>query len=162
MPNNQKQRIYWDADVWLSYINGEAERLPVLDALLAESSSPKGNIELYTSELSEVEVACAKSEQDNKVLDPEVERKIDELWADRDTLKIVEYHHSIGIEARKIIRLKIERGWSLRSIDAIHLATAKLNQVTEFHTYDKRLLKYSNEIGFLIAEPHVIAPRMIP
>jgi len=161
MPS-QRQRIYWDADVWLSYINGEADRLPMLDALLADSSIPKGNIEIYTSEMSEVEVAFAKSEQDNKVLDPDVEKQIDELWADRDTLKTIEYHHTIGIQARAVIRLAIEKGWQLKPMDAIHLATAKQRQATEFHTYDKRLLKYSNEIGFTIIEPHVIAPRMIP
>lgn len=161
MPS-QRQGIYWDADAWLSYINGEADRLPTLDALLADSSSPKGNIEIYTSEVSEVEVAFAKSEQDNKVLDPDVEKQIDELWADRDTLKTIEYHHTIGIQARAIIRLAIEKGWQLKPMDAIHLATAKQCQATEFHTYDKRLLKYSNDIGFPIVEPHVIAPRMIP
>ena len=161
MPS-QRQRIYWDADVWLSYINGEADRLPMLDALLADSSSPKGNIEIYTSQISEVEVAFAKSEQDNKVLDPDVEKQIDELWADRDALKTIEYHHTIGIQARAIIRLAIEKGWQLKPMDAIHLATAKQCQATEFHTYDKRLLKYSNDIGFPIVEPHVIAPRMIP
>ena len=161
MPS-QRQRIYWDADAWLSYINGDADRLPVLDALLADSSSPKGNIEIYTSELSEVEVAFAKSEQDHKALDANIENQIDELWADRDTLKVVEYHHIIGIEARAIIRLGIEKGWQLKPLDAIHLATARRFQITEFHTYDKRLLKYSNDIGFPIVEPHIIAPRMIP
>lgn len=157
-----RQKVYWDADVWLSYINGEGDRLPVLDALLADSSSPKGNIEIYTSEISEVEVAFAKSEQDNKALDPDVEARIDDLWADRDTVKVVEYHHKLGIEARAIIRLGIEKGWQLKPLDAIHLATAKRFEVAEFHTYDKRLLKYSGDIGFLIVEPHIIQARMIP
>jgi predicted nucleic acid-binding protein len=161
MPDKRK-RIYWDADVWLSYINGEPDRLPILDALLADSSSTEGNIALYTSELSEVEVSHAKSEQDKKALDADIERKIDNLWADRDTLKVVEYHHTIGIEARNYIRLGIEKGWQLKPLDAIHLATARCWQVLEFHTYDKRLLKYSNDVGFLIMNPHIISPRMIP
>jgi len=161
MPN-PRDRIYWDAPVWLSYINGEPERLPVLDALLADSSSPKGSIEIYTSEISEVEVAFAKSEQDKKALDFDVEKQIDELWADRGVLKVVEYHHTIGIEARAIIRLAIEKGWQLKPMDAIHLATAKQCQVTEFHTYDKRLLKYSNDVGFPIVVPYISQPRLHP
>jgi predicted nucleic acid-binding protein len=160
--SNSRLKVYWDADVWLSYINGEANRLPTLDALLADSSSPKGNIELYTSQMSEVEVAFGKTEQDNKALDGDIEKQIDALWSDRDTLKVVEYHHTIGIEARRIIRLGIEKGWKLKPMDAIHLATAKFLEVAEFHTYDKRLLKYSNEIGFPIVEPQIIQPRMIP
>ena len=135
--------------------------MPILDALLADSSSPKGNIELYTSQMSEVEVAFAKSEQDNKALEPDVENQIDALWADRDTLKVVEYHHTIGMKARMIIRLGIEKGWQLKPMDAIHLATARLLEVTEFHTYDQRLLKYSNDVGFPIVEPHIIQPRML-
>ena len=132
----------------------------MLDALLADSSSPKGNIEIYTSEISVVEVAFAKAEQDKKALDADVEKQIDELWADRDTLKVVEYHHTISIGARTMIRLAVEKSWQLKPMDAIHLATAKQHQVTEFHTYDKALMKYSNEIGFTIIEPHVIQPRL--
>jgi predicted nucleic acid-binding protein len=153
MPD-QRQRVYWDANVWLAYVNGESDRLPILDALLADSSSPKGGIEIYTSELSEVEVAFGKSEQDNRALDPDVESKIDQLWADRDTLKVVEYHHTIGIAARQIIRVGVEKGWHLTPIDAIHLATAKFFDVFEFHTYDERLLKYSNDVGFPVVRPH--------
>lgn len=161
MPSS-RLRIYWDADVWLSYINGEGGRLPTLDAILADSSSPNGEIELYTSEMSEVEVAFAKAEQDKKAIDSDVERQIDALWDDSETLKVVEYHHTIGIEARKIIRMGMEKGWQLKPMDAIHLATAKFLGVSEFHTYDKRLLKYSSEVGFPIVEPRTSQPRMIP
>jgi len=161
MPSSRR-RIYWDADVGLSYINGESDRLPTLDALLADSSSPKGSIELCTSELSEVEVAFAKAEQDKKALDSSIEKQIDKLWSDSETLKVVDYHHTIGIEARKMIRMGMEKGWQLKPMDAIHLATAKFLGVSEFHTYDKRLLKYSSEVGFPIVEPNTRKPRMIP
>lgn len=161
MPSS-RVRIYWDADVWLSYINGEGDRLPTLDALLADSSSPKGEIELCTSEISEVEVAFGKAEQDKRAMDSDVEKQIDALWADSEALKVVEYHRAIGIEARKMIRTGVEKGWQLKPMDAIHLATAKYLGVNEFHTYDKRLLKYSNEVGFPIVEPRTSQPRMIP
>jgi len=161
MPS-QRQRIYWDANVWLSYINGEADRVPVLDALLADSSNKDGNIELYTSCLSEVEVAFASAEQLNKALDPSIEDQLDELWNDRDTVTIIEHHHTIGVQARKLIRLGIEKGWHLRPMDAIHLATAQHLVVAEFHTYDSRLHKFSRDIGFTVTEPHVFQPRMIP
>lgn len=160
--SSSRRRIYWDADVWLSYINGEGSRLPTLDAILADSSSPKGEIELCTSEMSEVEVAFAKTEQDKKALDDDVEKQIDAMWGDSATLKVVEYHHTIGIEARKMIRLGMEKGWQLKPMDAIHLATAKFLGVSELHTYDRRLLKYSGDVGFPIVEPRTSQPRMIP
>ena len=156
-----KRHIYWDAPVWLSYINGDVERLPTLDALLADSSSSNGAIELYTSTVSQVEVAFAKTEQDKKVLDPTVEQQIDELWADRSALKLVELHETITKEARHFIRLAMTRGWGLKPMDAIHLATAKFFQCEEFHTYDERLLKYTNDVGFPIVEPHTQQPKLL-
>lgn len=156
-----RRHIYWDAPVWLSYINGDADRLPTLDALLANSSSSNGTIEIHTSTVSLVEVAFAKAEQDKKALDLTVEQQIDELWADRAALKLVELHEAITREARQIIRLAMTRGWSLKPIDAIHLATAKCSQCEEFHTYDAPLLKYSNDVGFPIVEPHTQQPKLL-
>lgn len=159
MPN-KRQRIYWDADVWLSYINAVPERLSILDALLADSTSDNGLIELCTSALSQVEVAFGKMEQDNMLLDPKIEEKIDKLWADRNAVKLAEYHDGIGIEARQFIRLAISKGWGLKPMDAIHLATAKWFEVIEFHTYDEKLLKYTNEVGFPIVHPHIQQPQL--
>ncbi len=77
--------IYWDSCVFLAYVNGEEKRLPFLNALL--ESSAEGDINLYTSDLSRVEVAFAASEQMQRALDEEVERRINllmgeplELW----------------------------------------------------------------------------------
>ncbi|MBI4289656.1 MAG: PIN domain-containing protein [Chloroflexi bacterium] len=159
MPS-EKRRIYWDAPVWLSYINGDEDRLPTLDALLADSASDKGGIQLYTSVVSQVEVAFAKTEQDNQALDHTKEQEIDKLWADRDAVKLVELYDAITQEARGFIRLAITRGWRLKPMDAIHLATAKAHSCEEFHTYDARLLKYSNNVGFPIVPPHTIQPRL--
>ncbi|MBI2867754.1 MAG: type II toxin-antitoxin system VapC family toxin [Chloroflexi bacterium] len=156
-----KRPIYWDANVWLCYINGDPDRLPILDALLADSGSKNGAIEIITSALSQVEVAFGKAEQDKKALDTETERQIDALWADRSTLKVAEYHDRIGKEARQFIRLALTKGWSLKPMDAIHLATAKLLQCVEFHTYDERLLKFSNDIGFPVIEPYVQQPKLV-
>lgn len=154
MPN-QRRRIYWDADVWLSYVNEIPERLPTLDALLADSSSSNGSIQLWTSALSQVEVAFGKMEQDNMALDPKIEAKIDKLWEDRNAVMIVEFYPDIGIEARSLMRFAITQGWHLKAMDAIHLATAKTFNAVEFNTYDEKLLKYSNEVGFPILQPHI-------
>lgn len=156
-----RRRIYWDAPVWLSYINGDIDRLPTLDALLADSSSDSGNVEIYTSTVSQVEVAFARAEQDKKALDQTVEQQIDELWADRVALKLAELHERITKEARQFIRLAMTRSWSLKPLDAIHLATARFCQCEEFHTYDQRLLKYSNDVGFPIVEPHTQQPKLL-
>ena len=160
MPNRDRTKVYWDACVWLSYVNEDADRIPVLDAILANSADEDGSLTLHTSELSQVEVAFAAAEQKQRLLDPEVETKIDSLWIDRDAVVPVEYHERIGREARELMRFAITNGWSLKPMDAIHLATAKWLGVSEFHTYDTALNRYSAQVSFKIMEPYTPQPRL--
>ena len=60
MPD-EPRRIYWDANVPLSYINGVAERVPIIDELFRQARA--GEIELLTSAISRVEIAFVQSEE---------------------------------------------------------------------------------------------------
>ena len=156
--------IYWDANPFLSYINEYPDRMPALDALL--DSSANGSVTIYTSALSQVEVAFAASEQKRRALDPQEEQKIDALWSDPGAVALVEYHDGIGRQARALMRDAVTHGWSLKPLDAVHLATAMWLaqagfQVDEFHTYDGALEKYATIVGFTICEPRTAQPRMI-
>jgi predicted nucleic acid-binding protein len=151
-------KLYWDACIHLSLINGIPERLPAIEALIEEAR--RGDVLIYTSTVSLTEVAYAAIEKDNHALNDDIEQKIDEMFADREVLKVVEYHELIAREARRKIRQAVEKGWSLKPMDAIHLATAARIGVTEFHTYDDRLLKYKGQMGFLIREPASLNPRL--
>ena len=148
------KRVYWDANVWQSYINGEADRLPVIDEILNESAKENGDLRLVTSELSKVEVAFATWEQLAGKLDDATEKAIDSLWSDRSALDVSEYHWLIGEEARALIRFAITKGWSLKPLDAMHLATAKWLGVNEFHTYDEKLYKFAEYLGFPVCAPY--------
>ena len=156
--------LYWDSCNFLSYVNEYPERIPTLEALLERSA--KGEFELYTSEISRVEVAFAASEQKRRRLDHEVEHRIDSLWADSNVVVSVEYHGVIGQVARDLMREAITRGWSLKPLDAIHLATAQWLssvgiEVSEFQTYDGRLSRYASIVDFSICEPYTPQPRML-
>ena len=149
--------IYWDANGFLSYINQIPDRMPTVGALLERSGN--GSIDIYTSSLSQVEVAFAASEQRQQTLDPSAEERIDALWNDLETVALVEYYAEIGNRARALMRDAITRGWSLKPLDAIHFATAQWLvengvQVDEFHTYDRSLDKYGSIVGFTICEPY--------
>lgn len=165
MPDT-RQIIYWDANAFLSYVNELPDRMPILDALLESSADNSGSIKLYTSMLSEVEVAFAASEQQQQVLDPQIERHLDDLWNDPNAVVSVEYHATIGRLAKELMRNAITRGWSLKPIDAVHLATAQWLSnsglvVDEFHTYDEGLVKYQALVNFKICKPYTEQPRMI-
>lgn len=144
--------VYWDACNFLSYINRIPDRLPMLEALLAESR--KGAIRIITSTLSLVEVAFGAAEQTAQALTPEVEAQIEMLWNDRDTITLVEFHELIAREARTLIREGLPQKWRLKPADAIHLATAKRLRVSRFHTYEgTKLGRYESMIGCPISEP---------
>lgn len=165
MPGSLKN-IYWDSNVFISYVNAIPERLSVLEALLEDSARDNGSIRLYTSTLAHTEVAFGISEQQNRRLDPAVEQRIDGLWLDTGTVNSVELQREIALLARGLIRQAVAKGWSLKPPDAIHLATAQWLSsiglaVEEFHTYDQRLFRYASFVGFDIREPHTRQPRML-
>ena len=157
MPSNAL--FYWDAAVFLSYINGEDERLPVIDSLL--ESSRRGDVNIITSSLSLVEVAFSEMEKQGRELDPAVERDIDALFHDREVVVIVEFHQIIAKEARRLMRRAITDGKSLKPPDAIHLATAIQQEVTAVHTYDERLHGYRDITGLDIDFPTTPTPRLL-
>ena len=135
-----------------------------MDALLESSAS--GAIELYTSTISHVEVAFGATEQLRRRLDPKVEQQISSLWSDPNVVVSVEYHDGIGQSARDLIREAVTRGWSLKPLDAIHLATAQWLssvgiEIDEYNSYDTRLLKYAPLVAFSVCEPHTLQPNMI-
>lgn len=148
MPN---KAIYWDACVFLSYINGWEDRVPVLDSILGDSLS--GKIDIFTSVLSLSEVAFAQTEKDQGKTADDILEAIDDLFGDRAVVTLVEFHELTGKRAREYMRRALVRKWSLKPMDAIHLATASREQVDEFHTYDRPLRKYDGITGLKIVEP---------
>ena len=119
MPETPKL-IYWDSNVFLSYVNELSDRMPVLDVLFETSSRVAGSVKIHTSTLTQVEVAFAASEQVQQVLDPQIEGRLNALWADPEAIVSVEYHAAIGQVARSLIRSAITEGWSLKPLDAVH------------------------------------------
>ena len=161
-----RRLVYWDACVFLTYINGIEHLTPTLEALLDSSAASDGDVHIYTSELSRVEVAFATTEQQRGRSDPEVERRIDALWEDSSAITLVEFHASIGRLARGLIREGLAGERNLKPQDAIHLATAQWLsdaglRVDEFHTYDRRLLGSSGLVDFNIVEPYTPQPRLL-
>ena len=153
--------LYWDANNFLSYIDGDEGRLPTLAALMERADA--GEATIYTSAISQVEVAFGTAEQQQRALDLQTEQRIDQLWDNSKAITVVEYHPVISRGARSLMRNAITEGRSLKAMDAIHLATAQwLHQtgcnIAEFHTYDHRLNGYASVVGFTICEPYLQQP----
>jgi predicted nucleic acid-binding protein len=158
MPEEPK-RIYWDSCVFLLYIEGTPEWMPILDSLLEEASETRGLI-IVTSPLSITEVAFAKAKKDGRALDPNIEAQIEALWNDRSAVKLVEYNEIIAREARTLLRRAIESSRKLKPMDAIHLASALNRSVDEFHTTDGDLKRDWQDLGFPVQDPTTLRPKL--
>ena len=149
---------YWDSCVFLSYVNETAGRVDDVASLLEEAANRR--IEIVTSVLTIAEVAFGAEEQTKKKLDPEIEKRINRLWEPASPVNLIEVYSTIAEDARALARSVIEKGWSLKGYDSLHLAAARRLGVTLFATYDDALLKYADVVGFPIEHPAVMAPRL--
>ncbi len=144
-------KYYWDANVFLSIIIGEIDRIPTVNAILDDCEN--NHAEVHTSILSIAEVAFSEEEKTTKILDPDIEESINELWSPESPIKIVELYDRVIFTAKTYMRNAISEGFSLKPMDAIHLATASSITADEYNTYDKKLHKFSDMIGLRIKEP---------
>lgn len=113
-----KQQIYWDACIFIHYIEGTERWMPTLDAILEEVSERK-TIEIYTSTVSITEVAFAQAERVGRALDPTTEAAIGALWADREVIRLVEFNEVIARGARDLLRQAVSGNRRLKPMDAI-------------------------------------------
>lgn len=144
-------RVYWDACIFLSYVNAEEGRVDVLDRVLADSHS--GRIRIYTSVLSIAEVAYAHTEQSGE-LDIALESAINALWTDDSTIQLIEVYGGLCLAAQRFIRESLARGFRTKPMDALHLVAAIDCRADEFHTYDKLLLRHAEQVNYKICLPY--------
>jgi predicted nucleic acid-binding protein len=151
--------VYWDSCVFLSYVNGDPDRLPDIEGLLEQAN--QGQIEIITSTVSMVEVAFGNVEQTGKALDPDIEARIQALWTPPSPIRMVEFYAQIAVGAVQLMRDGLVQGWALKPLDAIHLSTAQRWEVKELHTYDTGLHRYAPAVGYSIGFPSASQPKLI-
>jgi predicted nucleic acid-binding protein len=150
-----KPRLYWDSDVFLAYINAEADRVDIVEELLTRSKC--GHLTVLTSTIAIVEVAFSAAEKAGGTLDPATEAKIAALWEDRDAVTLVEVSELVNRRAVALIRDGLPRGWRLRPMDALHLASAALFSVDEMYTYNLSDFKrYEAIVNCKIDAPYLV------
>lgn len=150
-------RLYWDANVFLSYVDGVPDRLPDIDALFREAE--QGRVEIVTSTASITEVAFGSIEMDQRALSPEVQQKIEGLWLPTSPVKLVEVSVLVVEGARAIMRSAIPEGTKVpKPMDAVHLSTAVRMGADVFHSYDAPLRKIAARIGVASTEPSASSP----
>ena len=101
----------------------------------------QGNLEIVTSAFTLAEVYKRKCNGDSSALPPTSDTAFEDYLL-RDFIVLVGLDREVGTYARRLLRTHKE---IKKPQDAIHLATAALNNVDEFHTYDGKNLLPLNE-----------------
>ena len=137
MAASPKRRIYWDACVWIALI--QRERIPDVNGKIEDRDAmcrsvievaKRDQIEILTSTLSLAEV-CK---------DPAIKAQTADAVGDyfeNDYILLVNADRSVGEHARVLMTSGFN---GLKPADAIHVATAAISGVEEFHTFDRKLL----------------------
>lgn len=101
MPSDRRY-LYWDACVFLSFVNNDGERIGAIESVLAEVEEEEDGLSIATSVLSRVEVAYCAAEQSRQALDESTEAQLDSMWADRSVVTLVEVNEEITRLARSL------------------------------------------------------------
>lgn len=129
---SEKQRRYWDANVFLGWLKEEKDKVEACRDVLVSAQS--GEVTIVTSAITLTEVVYVRNRPDESRLPVDQERKLVaffenefiELWnAER---KICEYAREIVWE------------YDVKPKDCIHAATALMSEVANLDTYDPDLL----------------------
>jgi len=145
--------IYLDANVILAYIANENNRADDVESIFRDAQNSQ--IKLLTSSVSITEVAYIKEAKDaaNNNAD---EARIDQLWTPLSPITVVDFSIEIAKRARSVIRkARTMRIRSVRSIDAIHLASAEVFSCKQFFTYERETTRqgWNQLISAEVSEP---------
>lgn len=155
-PKKNIPKYYWDANVFLHLIDESSDKIDVLTSILEQAN--KGEVFVCCSVLNIVEVAYGQEERIKESLDDATLTKINKLWHPNSPIKLIEINQTTLLKSRELIRMCIKDGITgLRSADSIHLATASLMNVDEFHCYEKetRMKKFGDKLGLSVKNPQL-------
>jgi len=124
------RKYYWDTCVWIGLINQEADKLPLCEHAIAQAEA--GEVEIWTSTLSLAEV-FKKKVAGAVVGIAEPADQVFENFLSQDYVVRVQVDVDVALLARRLLRAYPGLA---KPADAIHLATALLNNVDEMHTFD--------------------------
>ncbi|WP_245295659.1 type II toxin-antitoxin system VapC family toxin [Rhizobium rhizosphaerae] len=134
-------RYYWDACMWLALIKKEPGRFDACKYVIERAQ--RGEVEVWTSTFTMAEVYKRKCADIWTGL-PDADDDAFADYIEQDFVIRVALDVAVGTTARNLLRLHPAIG---KPQDAIHLATALIENVDELHTFDQRdLLGLSGKI----------------
>lgn len=134
---------YWDSSVFISFLNGEKDRVDIVNQILDEAEM--GNVTIVTSFITITEVLCADEEKPRTM--GEKQKQIIKRFFQKEYIEWIDFSRVIAEAARELCW-----NYGLKSKDAIHLASAQ-HIVTsedvildEVHSFDNHFIKNDQKI----------------
>ena len=145
---------YWDACLFLAWLKDEERKIGEMDGVRdIIQRIRRRDAKVITSVLTTVEVLAAKVpvgvESPFKALLKRISRQSMDM-------RVASLAHDLRNHYATL-------GRSLKTPDAIHLATAVQYRADEFHTFDDQLLSFSGDVGghrLIICKPETKAPQL--
>lgn len=128
---NSAKGVYWDACVWLGLINQEADKVDRCQHVI--SLARAGELQIWTSALSLAEVYKKNCGNGSSGIES-INDKAFESYIEQEFLMVAQVDFEVGTMARRLLR---QHGRLRKPADAIHLATAVVYDLDEFHTFDE-------------------------
>lgn len=125
-------KYYWDACAWIALIQQEKNRFDDLSFIVDQARDDK--VEIWTSNFTLAEVFKRPCDGQAKGLSVVDDTAFEAFLAQADVVTRVQVDFDVGTLARRLLR---SYPTIAKPQDAIHLATALLNDVDELHTYDR-------------------------
>lgn len=143
MASELGKTVYWDACVWIAYADETPESKT--DAYATESkqrcmdvmhSAKANDLIILTSQISIVEASSLPADESSRF---EGMPAVFQL----DYVALVPVNRAVLKLARNLVLSKYRK---LKPYDAVHLSSAITSKASEFHTFDKDLLRLDGKI----------------
>ncbi len=132
------RKVYWDSCAWIGLINEEPDKLDACRYVIDQARN--GDVEIWTSAYTLAEVFKRKCEDVQKGI-AEDKDIVFEDFLDQDYIVYAQVDADVGKLARRLLRRYSELK---KPPDAVHLATAIIHNLDEFHTFDSENLLVLN------------------
>ncbi len=132
-------KLYWDSCVFISRLQGDPNRIEVLEYWTDEAAN--GRAQIFTSTMAIAEVAYLNRDCTEEQMAADVKDILD--YFRNDYITVINVTTRIAEDAAAIGRI-----YRAKPPDAIHIATALFAECAVLHTYDdSRMLKLDDKIA---------------
>jgi predicted nucleic acid-binding protein len=146
------EKVYWDSDCFLGFLQEDEGKVDLCGQVL--QAAEDGDVLIITSALTLAEVLAVKKKE--KI---QKERRDDVInFFKNDYIVVRNLDRRISEIARDIV-------WDngILPKDACHVATTIFLGLDKLHTFDKKLIAKTGQVGeprIIIEEPSVYAPKL--